>query len=66
MLISASAGSVPPILGGLGGRGGNDKINVMDGGHRMTAARMRGDRTIYAIVTVGGPALKAAQGMIGD
>lgn len=39
----------PPIIGVAGDRSGGI-INVLDGGHRITAARLRGDDTIKAIV----------------
>jgi hypothetical protein len=39
----------PPILGGASPRT-HWRINVLDGGHRITAARLRGDETIYAII----------------
>ncbi|MGQ0595775.1 hypothetical protein [Aquabacterium sp.] len=47
---SRSAGAVPPVIVLVPRKGG--KLRVHDGGHRISAARMRGDKTIRAIVAV--------------
>jgi hypothetical protein len=44
----------PPILGGASARS-CWRINVLDGGHRTTAARLRGDQTLYTIVAIAPP-----------
>jgi hypothetical protein len=41
---------VPPVIL-LSGPRTKGVLNVMDGGHRVTAARMRGDETILALVS---------------
>jgi hypothetical protein len=41
---------VPPVIAVLSPRTG--KLNILDGGHRISAARMRGDSTIYTIVSL--------------
>lgn len=40
----------PPVIGILSTKSG--KINILDGGHRLSAARARGDETIPAIVEI--------------
>ena len=39
---------VPPVIAVLGRLSG--KLNILDGGHRLTAARMRGDATVPVIL----------------
>ena len=41
---------VPPVIAVLSPRSG--KLNILDGGHRISAARMRGDATIATIVSL--------------
>jgi hypothetical protein len=41
---------VPPVIAVLSPRSG--KLNILDGGHRISAARMRGDSTIFTIVSL--------------
>lgn len=44
------AAGAPPVIAVLSPRTG--KLNILDGGHRITAARMRGDATIQAIISL--------------
>lgn len=46
----------PPVIATQGRRDG--KLRIIDGGHRISAARLRGDTTIPAIVRVRDPELK--------
>lgn len=47
---SRNPSDAPPIIASLQRKGG--KLFVIDGGHRVSAARIRGDKTIKAIVPV--------------
>lgn len=46
--------TAPPVVGGLSTRSG--ELNILDGGHRISAARARGDVTIRALVLMPRPA----------
>jgi hypothetical protein len=47
---SREAKTVPPVVASLSPRSGN--LNIVDGGHRISAARIRGDKSISAIVAL--------------
>jgi len=47
---SRDGNNVPPVVASLSPRSG--QLNILDGGHRITAARMRGDPVIPAVVAL--------------
>lgn len=44
------AGDVPPVIAAIGRRSG--MLHILDGGHRLSAARLRGDAQVPVIVRV--------------